>query len=630
MAGVSPSLSSDPDTATLAIPIFPPRHARSAHAGAMRAALVAALLLVAWLPARSAWGLALDPTPFALVVLLAAWGFEGKLSRALTSVLALLSEALFLGLAPRPFAPGPALLHAAVALALGAAVAGLALRLAAWRDLRGKRVPDEVQARLDAIFDASGEAIALLDREGRVLHASRSTPRVLRLALAELVGTPLRSHVHADDAAAFETAFGRCLARPGQPSAVEARLRGGDGAFRHFSGVLTGALDDPNVQAVVFNYRDVSARLEAERALRVSERRYRDLVENSVAGFYLTDRAGRFVACNPALARLLGRSSPAELVGTLDADLYVDPQVRARGGERLLREGALSGFEIELRRADGEHRRFVGSANLVTGADGEELIEGTLLDVTEHARAEERARLLDRMKRNFMIVASHEMRTPLTVARGYLELMLDAERGRSGPHEQYLEVSLSNLDRLVTIVANITEVLAIEQNRLAISPAEVDLAELARGVIAELHSFAAARGQTLTLLAPERAPWLADADKLRAALQQLVENAIKFTPDGGRIQVRLALHAGAVEFVVEDSGMGIEAWELEHIFEKFYAGAEPLHHGSGRFKFGARGPGLGLAIAKGYAEAHGGTIRARSDGRGRGSTFRLELPAPSA
>jgi PAS domain S-box-containing protein len=588
------------------------------------------LALIVWLLAQRAGAPPLDPTAPALLALLGAWGFEGRLSRAATSALALLAEALFLGLPPRAQSGAAALRHALVFTLAAVALAWMARRLAQARELRGKAVPEDVQARLDTIFEASGEAIALLAADGNVRHASRSTPRILGLPLAELVGSSLRARAHPDDADGFDAVFDRCLAHPGQPFALNVRLADRDGAWRHFAGVLTNELSDPNVQALIFNYRDVGARLEMERALRASEERYRTLVEKSVAGFYLTDLDGRFVACNPALARLLGRAAPAELVGVLDADLYVDPEVRRRGGAKLRREGGLSGFEIDLRRADGETRRFVGSANIVRGPEGEELIEGTLLDVTEHARAEERARLLDRMKRNFMVVASHEMRTPLTVVRGYLELMLDTERARAGAHVPFLEVSLTNLDRLVTIVANITEVLAIEENRLSISPAEIDLAELLRSVASELASFAAARGQTLDVTAPERAPWQADPDKLRAALQQLVENAIKFTPDGGRIEVRLAVSAQGVEFVVEDSGMGIEAWELEHIFEKFYAGAEPLHHGSGRFRFGTRGPGLGLAIAKGYAEAHGGTLRAHSDGRGRGSTFHLELPAPAA
>lgn len=612
---------------TLSIPVYPPPHPLTPPGGATRVPLAAAAGLIAWLLARTTLGATLDPLPFAVLALVAAWSLEGRTSRLTTVGLALLTETLYLTLPPTPLRGAELAPHALLAIALGTAAALVGRRLARDRYLRGKSVPEEVQARLDTIFEASGEAIALLDVHGLVRHASRSTPRILGVGLVDWVGTPLGARVHPADAPTVDATFDRALAHPGQPFAVDLRLRARDDAFRHFSGVLTNELRDPNVQAVIFNFRDVSARLQVEQALRASEERYRALIEKSVAGFYLTDRDGRFVACNPALARMLGYAEPGDLVGRLDAELYVDPDVRRRGGARLLRQGSLSGFEIDLRRRDGEARRFLGSANVVRTAAGEELIEGTLLDVTEHARAEERARLLDRMKRNFMIVASHEMRTPLTVVRGYLELMLEDARGRDDdPHRQFLEVSQSNLERLTTIVANITDVLAIEDNRLAISPADVDLTRLAREVIDEVASFARARGLTIELEAPERAPWQADPDKLRAALQQVLENAIKFTPDGGRIAVRLAPTAGGVELVVSDSGVGIEAWELEHIFEKFYAGAEPMHHSSGRFKFGARGPGLGLAIAKGYVEAHGGTLRAHSDGRGRGATFHLELP----
>ncbi len=629
MAGAAPPPGSA-HVPTLSIPVYPPQRRLDATPAAMRVPLAAAGALIGWILLRTGAGVALDPLPGALLLLFAAGALEGRASRLLTGGSCLLAELLHLALEPRPLRGWAAAGHLGASLALGATALLLSRAATRVREVRGQRIPAEVQARLDVIFEASGEAIALLDAEGVVRHASRSTPRILGARLHELVGTRLGERAHPDDAAAFDATFDRCLARPGEPCALHLRLRAGAGGFRHFEGVLTNELSDPNVEAVVFNYRDVNARHEAEGALRASERRYRELVEMSVAGFYLTDREGRFVDLNPALARMLGYASPRELIGMLDTELYLDPGVRRRGAALLLRQGSLSGFEIELRGRDGQARRFLGSANLVRSPEDEELIEGTLIDVTEHARAEERARLLDRMKRNFMVVASHEMRTPLTVVRGYLELMLEEERAHDGPRRRFLEVCETNLERLVTIVANITEVLAIEENRLQVAAQETDLAALLRGVIDEVRSFAAARGQTLALDAPERAPWQADPDKLRNALQQLVENAIKFTPDGGRIEVRLRATPVGIEFVVADNGVGIEAWEIEHIFEKFYAGAQPLHHGSGRFKFGARGPGLGLAIAKGYVEAHGGSIRAHSEGPGRGSTFHLELPGRQA
>jgi signal transduction histidine kinase len=106
-----------------------------------------------------------------------------------------------------------------------------------------------------------------------------------------------------------------------------------------------------------------------------------------------------------------------------------------------------------------------------------------------------------------------------------------------------------------------------------------------------------------------------------------VENAIKFTPDGGTIRVRVGGGSGWHHVTVEDDGIGIEPEELHDIWERFYAGSQPRFHSSGTFQFQARGSGLGLAIAKGYIEAHGGRVSAQSRGIGQGALFTLCLPS---
>jgi signal transduction histidine kinase len=113
-------------------------------------------------------------------------------------------------------------------------------------------------------------------------------------------------------------------------------------------------------------------------------------------------------------------------------------------------------------------------------------------------------------------------------------------------------------------------------------------------------------------------------------IANLLQNAIKFTPDGGAIQVRLVPLQDAVQITVTDNGIGIAPDELDRVFDRFYTTKDSLHHGSGTYKFQARGAGLGLAIAKGYVEAHGGRIWAESAGPGLGSRFHVVLPESPA
>ncbi len=146
-------------------------------------------------------------------------------------------------------------------------------------------------------------------------------------------------------------------------------------------------------------------------------------------------------------------------------------------------------------------------------------------------------------------------------------------------------------------------------------------------MIEGLNAFLELRRQHVALEAEAGLPeLLADRDKLHLALTNLVENAIRFTPDAGHIGVRLRREEETLHLEVRDSGIGIAAPDLERIFEKFYTSLDELHHKSGTYQFKTRGAGLGLAITRAYVEAHGGRVWAESPGVDQGSTFHVVLP----
>src|SRR5262249_21250248 len=118
-----------------------------------------------------------------------------------------------------------------------------------------------------------------------------------------------------------------------------------------------------------------------------------------------------------------------------------------------------------------------------------------------------------------------------------------------------------------------------------------------------------------------------DLKKFQLIIFHLIQNAIKFTPDNGEIRVQINNDGGEIHIIVQDSGMGIDASEIERIFDKFYTGLDSSHHRSGKYQFNTGGTGLGLAIAKSYTEAHGGRIWAESVGKGgHGTSFHIILP----
>lgn len=234
---------------------------------------------------------------------------------------------------------------------------------------------------------------------------------------------------------------------------------------------------------------------------------------------------------------------------------------------------------------------------------------------------------LNQMKTNFMIVTSHELRTPLSVLRSYFELLLDEEASTLNPSQrESLEFCQAAVERIVESVDSITEMLQIHEGRIELHRSEFDLCGLITEVAQELEPFIRQRSQKLELKLPPSLLIQADAARIRSVLVNLLQNAIKFSYDGGHIEIEACLETSGVTIAVRDEGIGIAPEELERIFEKFYTHSDTSKHTSGKFKFSARGAGLGLSIARSYIEAHGGKIYAESKGLGQGSVFRIHLP----
>ncbi|MBI4854062.1 MAG: GAF domain-containing protein [Acidobacteria bacterium] len=235
---------------------------------------------------------------------------------------------------------------------------------------------------------------------------------------------------------------------------------------------------------------------------------------------------------------------------------------------------------------------------------------------------------LDKMKTNFVILASHEMRTPLTILKGYHDVLLSASSSSLTQMQQRsLSVCQRTIDRLIIIANDILEMLKISEGQIILKTSSVDLLALVEEIVEDLRGFVERRNQTLKLTATSPIPKVfVDTEKIRLIMLNLIQNAIKFTHDYGEINITLSQEKELVHIIVEDTGIGIKSIELEKIFDKFYTGEDPLHHSSGKFEFGARGTGLGLAIAKSYVDVHKGKIWAESEGIGKGSKFHLLIP----
>ena len=237
-------------------------------------------------------------------------------------------------------------------------------------------------------------------------------------------------------------------------------------------------------------------------------------------------------------------------------------------------------------------------------------------------RAGERDQL-ETMKDEFVLTASHELRSPLTSVQGFAELLM-LERDKLSPKQaDTVEIILDNTRHLVRLLNDLLDLARSDAGRLTIKPAPTGVAPLVEDAVRTMRSQTEAAHQTLhSEIEEDLPPVSVDRDRIRQVLVNLLTNAHEYSPDGAAIAVTAARRNGAVEIAVSDNGPGMAEDQLEHIFERFTRGDAGLTQHVG-------GTGLGLAISKSLVELHGGTIGAVS-APGHGSTFRVRLPAGEA
>jgi signal transduction histidine kinase len=231
-----------------------------------------------------------------------------------------------------------------------------------------------------------------------------------------------------------------------------------------------------------------------------------------------------------------------------------------------------------------------------------------------------------KLKTAFIEVASHEFNTPINLVLGFTELLKISNPNRPDQELEILRQITSSGRQLARLVTNMLTLLRAEDFRRTLKTEPVNLIELMQKVVEQVRPFLDARRlKLLTELDEDLGPFELDAEKISAVLINLITNAIKFTPDGGTIElVCRAAPEQMVEILVQDRGVGLEPEELKHVFQPFFTQLDPSRHSSGDFGFNKRGLGLGLSIAKSFVEMHGGTISAECrDGGGMRITVRL-------
>ena len=289
--------------------------------------------------------------------------------------------------------------------------------------------------------------------------------------------------------------------------------------------------------------------------------------------------------------------------------------------------------EIERETFPGRPDAWVSTTKMPLRDDRGEIIGtfGISRDITAQIRAEqglarqagelgaqnERLRELDRLKDEFVALVSHELRTPLTSIIGYIQLLRD-ERANGLDTDHFAEVIERNAERLLHLVGDLLFLSQMQSGQLALELRDTDLAALAQEAVEEARPEAERKHIDLVLSAAAVPGLAVDPTRIAQLLGNLISNAVKFTPEGGKVGVTLTAEDGEAVLSVADTGIGIAPGDRERIFERFFrteAATQRVIPGSG----------LGLTISRAIVEAHRGTITVRSDGE-HGSTFTVRLP----
>jgi PAS domain S-box-containing protein len=479
----------------------------------------------------------------------------------------------------------------------------------------------EENARFRALTEHSTDAVALVRADGTVLYSSPSSRKVLGYEPDEFTGRSGFEVVHPDDLGRIVNRLAELVQTPGTPVAVELRVRHKDGSWRWVECIGTNLLAETAVRAVVVNFRDISRRRRALEALQESEQRFARFMQHLPGLAWIKDLAGRYVYANDAAEKAF--QTPREkLYGRTDDEVFplaVAGQFKENDGRALA--GGVGVQVIEtLQHADGVVHHSLVSKFPIPGPDGTVvLIGGMAIDITDRLRAEEELKEADRRKDEFLAMLAHELRNPLAPVCNALQILK-----LPGLPEQEMQEARDVIGRQVgqlsRLVDDLLDVSRITRGKITLRMVPVELTAVLARAVETSRPLIEANRHTFTLCSTPEPVWvLADPTRLEQVFTNLLNNSAKYTERGGSIRLTAERQEDDVLVRVRDTGFGIPAHVLPHVFELFAQADRTLDRSQG-------GLGIGLTLVKTLVELHGGTVTAHSEGPGQGSEFVVRLP----
>jgi PAS domain S-box-containing protein len=493
----------------------------------------------------------------------------------------------------------------------------------------------ESEARFRSIFEGAGIGMALSVPKGRIVVANPALERLLGYASGELEGVQIKDITYPEDLALQADHLQRMRQSELDAYQFEKRFVRKDGGIVWGLLNATAVKDEHGViQAVIGQVQDITARKEAEAALRESEARFRALVQNDPDVIAVVDHTMRLIYLSPSAEPVSG--IPAEeMLGSIESALqFVHPDDQERTLALLDtvagQPRTVTSVEVRIKHAKLGWRWYqITIMNLledpsicgylfnlqdITDRKHAELASAAALRAQQAAIAE--LERLNQSKTQFLSTISHEFRTPLTAIIGYSELL--ASNVSNPAIAEDAAIIHREANRLNRLVDDILLVDRVDAGHMSLKMKSVDVNALIRDVVATFRPLTDSHQFPLEL-DPSLRAIDGDRDRLSQAITNLVSNAVKYSPAGGTVTITTRNDDGDVAISVRDEGIGIAREDLSRIFDRF----ERVETGiAGRIA----GTGLGLSIVQEIASLHGGRLWADSE-LGLGSTFHLAIPA---
>ncbi|NUN69172.1 MAG: PAS domain S-box protein [Bacteroidetes bacterium] len=487
---------------------------------------------------------------------------------------------------------------------------------------------------LEMVWDRTQDGMLLTDSDGLIVAVNAAFCGLTGMSEQELVGFPFTVIYDSttDRKAVFDT-YLELVRSQRIPRKYEQELHLNSGHCVEVEIITSTLVDDAQETYVLTEYRDISDRKRWERAMHLSEVRYRSLFENAVLPMYESTIDGKLTNANIAMMQLLGYDSFAELLAlNLETDVYVHPEQRMSFLDRIQSGTETRPAELQLKRKDGStiivlaHTRILKDENgLVIGFEGvleniaeqKELEQQVQANIKKLEANREELTRLNAQKDKILAIVSHDLRSPFSSILGFCDL-LKSEFTTLTDKEKLEYIGFINEAAMqqLAMVNSILDWSRIETGRINMRVQPLDLRSLVSTVATSMLGLAMKKGIAIRYTVPEETILPADEQLIRRLLLNLVGNALKFTPANGTVSIDVTADtAGQLVMSVSDTGVGIPAEDLGKLFrieEKY----------SRQGLQGENGTGLGLPMCYEIMKKHNGTIEAVSE-EGRGTSFIL-------